>query len=126
MDSTMWYEIGVQLTVAVLATLVMYAGVFVLHRIVGMKYKSKYNERTVKGKLTQHHYKCIRWLWQKEFNSIQSEVQKRCEEIGVCKDGVWQFGSCHTRWKIEQELMKDKFGIFWPTPQDLEPNTEFD
>lgn len=126
MDSTMWYGIGVQLTVAVLAALVLYAGMFVLHRIIGKKYNSKYNEITVKGKLTRHHYQCIRWLWQKELESIQPEVQKRCEEIGVCKDGVWQFGSCHTRWKIEQELMKERFGIFWPTPQDLEPNTEFD
>lgn len=125
MNFSLIFENRVWLTV-LMSFAVCVVWYLVLHVIVSVTSKRSFSRLTFKGQLTIHHYKLLRLLWRKEYDSIQPDVEKLCEEADVCENGVWQFGSCHTKWKIEQELMKERFGIFWPTPQDLEPNTEFD
>lgn len=37
-----------------------------------------------------------------------------------------RFGSCHEIWDIEQKLLKEKHGIDWRTPAEINPHIKFD
>ena len=37
-----------------------------------------------------------------------------------------QFGYCHAYWYTKQRILKDKYGITWRTPAEMNPNVAFD
>ena len=37
-----------------------------------------------------------------------------------------QIGSCHTLWDIQKRILKEKYGITWYTPAELNPDVKFD
>lgn len=44
--------------------------------------------------------------------------------INVKKE--YAFGRGNTKWQIQKELMKEKLNIDWQSPQDKNPNINFD
>ena len=37
-----------------------------------------------------------------------------------------QIGSCHRIWAIQKQILKEKYGITWYTPAELNPDVKFD
>lgn len=37
-----------------------------------------------------------------------------------------QLGSCHTLWALQKHILKEKYGITWYTPAELNPDIKFD
>lgn len=37
-----------------------------------------------------------------------------------------ELGSCHWLWGMKKHILKEKYGITWYTPAELDPNTIFD
>ena len=37
-----------------------------------------------------------------------------------------QLGSCHTLWALQKRILKEKYGITWYTPAELNPDVKFD
>ena len=37
-----------------------------------------------------------------------------------------QLGSCHTLWALQKHILKEKYGITWYTPAELNPDVKFD
>ena len=37
-----------------------------------------------------------------------------------------QLGSCHTLWALQKRILKEKYGITWYTPAELNPDIKFD
>jgi hypothetical protein len=35
-------------------------------------------------------------------------------------------GSCHTLWSLQKQILKEKYGITWYTPAELNPDVKFD
>ncbi|MEM6394043.1 MAG: hypothetical protein AAF797_14855 [Planctomycetota bacterium] len=40
--------------------------------------------------------------------------------------GANHFGSCHEFWETKQAILKERFGIEWFSPNDMNPLTLFD
>lgn len=59
----------------------------------------------------------------KMLDEIREEVDRRMEELGL---GITKMGSCHTRWAIEKELLKEKYNYDYKTPQEKNPGVRFD
>lgn len=61
---------------------------------------------------------------------IEPDVDKRLMELGLLKvingKKEYAFGSVNTKWQIQKELMKERFNIDWQSPQDKNPNINFD
>jgi hypothetical protein len=37
-----------------------------------------------------------------------------------------KLGSCHTLWSLQKQILKEKYGITWYTPAELNPDVKFD
>ena len=37
-----------------------------------------------------------------------------------------QLGCCHTLWALQKRILKEKYGITWYTPDELNPDVKFD
>ena len=37
-----------------------------------------------------------------------------------------KLGSCHTLWALQKRILKEKYGITWYTPAELNPDVKFD
>ena len=37
-----------------------------------------------------------------------------------------QLGCCHTIWALQKRILKEKYGITWYTPAELNPDVKFD
>ena len=37
-----------------------------------------------------------------------------------------KLGSCHTLWSLQKTILKEKYGITWYTPAELNPDVKFD
>ena len=35
-------------------------------------------------------------------------------------------GYCHASWAVQKALIKQDYGLIWYTPQEMEPDTQFD
>lgn len=69
-------------------------------------------------------------LAEKYLEEIRDEVDKKMIELGqmVVSNGekIPLFGSCHTRWKIEKEILKERYNIDWMTPEEENPFVRYD
>ena len=61
---------------------------------------------------------------------IDPDVDKRLIELGLLKvvngKKEYAFGSVNSKWQIQKELMKERFNIDGQSPQDKNPNINFD
>ena len=64
---------------------------------------------------------------EKMLDEIREEVDAKMKELGLMSEaGRPMFGSCHTRWAIEKELLKEKYNYDYKTPQEKNPGVRFD
>jgi len=48
-------------------------------------------------------------------------------EYSMEQDGTIQLeGACHILWGRQQEILREKYGIKWRTPAEMNPNVIFD
>jgi len=45
-------------------------------------------------------------------------------KAGFYKKG--KLGYCHAAWAVQKALIKQEYGLIWYTPQEMEPDTQFD
>ncbi len=58
-----------------------------------------------------------------EYKAIKDEVERLVEsEIG---DGG-HLGFCHRYWAVKKRILRERFGIAWRSPAELNPHIRFD
>ena len=60
---------------------------------------------------------------EKMLDEIKEEVDEEMKKLGITRT---MMGSCHTRWAIEKELLKEKYNYDYKTPQEKNPGVRFD
>ena len=61
------------------------------------------------------------------FLKVRDDVSKEAEEIYLKNNPHgFSFGSCHAIWAIEKRIYREKYGIDWHTPQEMNPTISFD
>ena len=72
------------------------------------------------------------------FSSLYKELRKSTEEkLKEAKslmpnnpehaaDVLEQLGCCHRLWSLQKRILKEKYGITWYTPAELNPDIKFD
>ncbi len=48
------------------------------------------------------------------------------QEIGQKLGNSPPMGYCHVIWSMKKQILKDRYGIDWKSPAELNPNIEFD
>jgi hypothetical protein len=56
------------------------------------------------------------------FKNINAEVDEALNDYPL-RDG---FGYCHVFWNMKAKILKEKYGINWKSPQELDPFTFYD
>lgn len=61
-----------------------------------------------------------------EFKAVIDKVEDELDEM--LKDDPLNGcrGFCHTYWSAKKKLLKNKYGIEWKTPQQMNPRVRFD
>lgn len=66
----------------------------------------------------------------KYLKQIEPEVDKELIDMELLKieNGKKNYvlGSVNVKWEIQKRLMKERFNIDWQSPQDKNPNINFD
>ena len=66
----------------------------------------------------------------KYLKQIEPEVDKELIDMELLKieNGKenYALGSVNVKWEIQKRLMKERFNIDWQSPQDKNPNINFD
>lgn len=66
----------------------------------------------------------------KYLKQIEPEVDKELIDMELLKieNGKKNYvlGSINVKWEIQKRLMKERFNIDWQSPQDKNPNINFD
>ena len=63
-------------------------------------------------------------LYLKVREKVEKEAEKRfLEEAGLDAPGL---GSCHGIWAMEKKIFKERYGIDWHSPQEMNPGIYFD
>lgn len=64
-----------------------------------------------------------------QFKSVFENIDSEVEAL-LAKDGLTMrivgMGWCHMFWPAKQRLLKEKYGIEWKTPGDMNPEVYFD
>lgn len=60
------------------------------------------------------------WLWEDIYYDVEDEVKK---EFGSVRR---QFGMCYRIWERKKQILKEKYGIEWRTPHQMNPRVKFD
>ena len=55
-----------------------------------------------------------------EAKRLLPESPERAAELFI------QLGSCHTLWSLQKCILKEKYGVTWYTPAELNPEIKFD
>ena len=56
----------------------------------------------------------------KEAKSLMPDNPERAANV------LEQLGCCHRLWSLQKRILKEKYGITWYTPAELNPDTKFD
>lgn len=69
-----------------------------------------------------------RWYDPIEDDPVASPlIQKADEEAREqLKDSPMVMGWCHGFWKLKKQILKEKYGIEWRTPKEMNPGVAFD
>ena len=58
-----------------------------------------------------------------KYKEILTRVEKDIEqELGDYRP----LGYCHLFWSMKKQILKEKYGIDWKSPAELNPTTEYD
>lgn len=71
------------------------------------------------------------------FGNYEEEIEENTEKIRKAKallstnpeaaaDLFMMLGSCHRLWSLQKTILKEKYGITWYTPSELNPDVNFD
>jgi hypothetical protein len=58
----------------------------------------------------------------KLIKAAEAEAEYSMEQDGTIELG----GACHILWGRQQDILKEKYGINWRTPADMNPDIMFD
>ena len=58
--------------------------------------------------------------FQKQFEEDTKAAEEECKEI------KGQMGYCHAFWGAKKRILKEKYGINWKTPAEMNPHCKFD
>lgn len=58
-----------------------------------------------------------------EYKKIEQELEK---ELSKLMENIPRFGSCHYYWANKKRILKEKYGIDWKSPAELNPHICFD
>ena len=58
-----------------------------------------------------------------KYKKIRKELEKELSELMKDRTGI---GSCHIYWAYKKRLLREKYGIDWRSPAELNPGTLFD
>lgn len=61
-----------------------------------------------------------------QYAAILKEADELADEALVDDPMRGQLGYCHFFWWTKQEILRQRFGIEWKTPMEMNPNTFFD
>ena len=56
----------------------------------------------------------------KEAKSLMPDYPEQAAQVFM------QLGCCHRLWSLQKTILKEKYGITWYTPAELNPDTKFD
>ena len=59
-----------------------------------------------------------------EYKKIEPELQRELDEI--FKNKPRMLGFCHVYWGTKKRILKEKYGIDWKSPQELNPGVIYD
>lgn len=55
------------------------------------------------------------------------EAARTEAEFAMKQDGTINLeGSCHILWERQQKILKEKYGVIWRSPADMNPDIMFD
>jgi hypothetical protein len=60
----------------------------------------------------------IAWLVEEAWKEAEAEVAARGE--------LPYWGVCHLVWPVQKRILKEKYGIVWRTPAEMNPEILFD
>ena len=68
------------------------------------------------------------------YKSLRESVEKKLNEAKILMPDYpeqaaqvfMQLGSCHRLWTMQKNILKEKYGITWYTPDELHPEIIFD
>lgn len=70
------------------------------------------------------------WKIKKALKEIQPEVEKELMNLGLLKveneKKIYAMGSTNIKWKIQKRILKERYNLDWKSPQDKNPNINFD
>ena len=58
-----------------------------------------------------------------KYKKIRKELEKELSELMKDCTGI---GSCHIYWATKKRILREKYGIDWKSPAELNPFTLFD
>ena len=61
-----------------------------------------------------------------EFKAVINEVERELKKRFKNDPMNGGHGFCHTYWAAKKELLLEKYGIEWLTPQQMNPRVRFD
>ena len=59
-----------------------------------------------------------------EYKNIEDELQRELDEI--FKDSPRRLGFCHVYWATKKRILKEKYGIDWKSPKEMNPGVIYD
>lgn len=59
-----------------------------------------------------------------EFKAVIKQVEKELDEL--LKNKPKGMGFCHTYWSEKKRILKEKYGINWRSPANMNPHVMFD
>ena len=60
------------------------------------------------------------------YKAIFEAVDRETEAALADDPDKGEHGFCHTFWAVKKQILREKYGIEWKTPQEMEPDTLFD
>lgn len=66
----------------------------------------------------------------KILKEIQPEVEKELMSLDLLKvengKKIYAMGSTNVKWKIQKRILKERYNLDWKSPQDKNPNINYD
>ena len=66
----------------------------------------------------------------KALKEIQPEVEKELMSLNLLKveneKKIYAIGSTNIKWKIQKRILKERYNLDWKSPQDKNPNINYD
>ena len=64
----------------------------------------------------------------KLYLKVKDDVSREAEELYNKENELNTpiLGSCHAIWAIEKKIYRERYGIEWHTPQEMQPEINFD